>query len=249
MDTSAATRVTAMGYSSMQATLADKHVLIIGGSAGLGLAVARRAHAAGARLAVVSRHATERREDLHQAIGPDITTHSLDIARGDDLAPGLRGLGAIDHLVITVRPPVPAGSFAELDWAAARAAFEAKLWGPCRVIQAVLPQLAPEASITLTSGIAGEKIYAGTTVMALVNAATETLCRALAVELAPRRVNVVSPGFVEPKPEAVQAYAQQFPAGRLGQADEVAESYLYAMTHPYVTGATLWVDGGARLIQ
>lgn len=84
--------------------------------------------------------------------------------------------------------------------------------------------------------------------MAVINSATETLCRTLAVELAPLRINCISPGFVEPKPGSVQDYAREFPIRRLASLDEIASGYLWLMTNPYVTGTVTVLDGGARLI-
>lgn len=84
--------------------------------------------------------------------------------------------------------------------------------------------------------------------MAITNTAVETLCRSLAVELAPLRVNVVSPGFVEPKPREVQEYALNFPSKRLASVNDVAMAYLYLMLNPYLTGTITVVDGGARLV-
>lgn len=84
--------------------------------------------------------------------------------------------------------------------------------------------------------------------MAIINSATETLCRTLAIELAPLRVNAVSPGFVKPKPTEVQEYASQFPAKRLASVSDVAMAYIYLMANPYATGTVTVVDGGARLI-
>ena len=84
--------------------------------------------------------------------------------------------------------------------------------------------------------------------MAIINSATETLCRALAVELAPLRVNAVSPGFVEPKPQKIKEYARRFPIGRLASMDEVVSAYMWLMTNQYITGAVTVIDGGARLI-
>nr|WP_275957871.1 SDR family oxidoreductase [Rhabdochromatium marinum] len=100
----------------------------------------------------------------------------------------------------------------------------------------------------LTSGIAGEKIYANASTMALINSATETLCQTLAVELAPVRVNCVSPSFVAPKPARLEDNASQLPLKRLASANEVASAYLWFMANPYATGTISVVDGGARLI-
>ena len=84
--------------------------------------------------------------------------------------------------------------------------------------------------------------------MGIINSSIETLCRSLAVELVPLRVNAVSPGFVEPKPTEVQEYASRFPSKRLASANDIAAAYLYLMTNPYVTGTITVVDGGATLV-
>lgn len=84
--------------------------------------------------------------------------------------------------------------------------------------------------------------------MAIINSASEALCRSLAVELAPLRINAVSPGFIAPKPENIEKFAMQFPAGIVVQAEDVAEAYLYLLCSSYVTGTTVIVDGGARLV-
>ena len=100
----------------------------------------------------------------------------------------------------------------------------------------------------MTTGIAGEKIFKNFSTMAVINSATETLCRSLAIELSPIRVNVVSPGFVAPKSPEVENYAQQFPSGRIASPDEVAEAYIYLMASSYTTGISMVIDGGAKLI-
>jgi NAD(P)-dependent dehydrogenase (short-subunit alcohol dehydrogenase family) len=84
--------------------------------------------------------------------------------------------------------------------------------------------------------------------MAMVNSAVEALCRSLALELAPLRVNAVSPGFVEPKPREIEEYAAQFPCNRLASPRDVAMAYHHLMVNPYVTGTIAVVDGGARLV-
>ena len=100
----------------------------------------------------------------------------------------------------------------------------------------------------MTAGIAGEKVFKNYSTMAVINSAMESLCRSLAVELAPIRVNVVSPGYVAPKSADVEQYVQCFPAGRVASVDEVAEAYIYLMKSSYTTGVSLVIDGGARLI-
>jgi NAD(P)-dependent dehydrogenase (short-subunit alcohol dehydrogenase family) len=229
--------------------LAGKTVLIIGGGAGIGLAVARQALDNGARVVAASRNAAKRLADMPEFQTRPLEAHAFDLTRQEDHAALLDRVGEIDHLVFAVRPDgVPVAPFAEMDLDAAEQAFGVKFWGVCRFIQAARDHIRDQGGIILTSGIAGEKIYPGHTAMEVIDSAVETLGRALAVELAPLRVNVVSPGFVEPKTDAVRDMAARFPAGRLVAREEVAAAYLSLMNNPYVTGSVLKVDGGASLI-
>jgi len=227
--------------------LEGQTVLIMGGNAGIGLAVARLAYEQGARLVVASRSAGERASELAQELGPEVMVVSCDLTKPGDYGPLLQTAGRIDHLVVAVRPRLDPAPFAALDLAQARQGMDVKLWGACHLIQQALPQLNPRASITLTSGIIGRKVSAGHAAMAVINGAVETMVRALAMELAPARVNAVSPGYLAPKPAEVAARAAGFPAKRLGELTEAAAAYAHLMSSPYVTGTVAVVDGGALL--
>jgi len=231
----------------MDAALSQSKVLVVGGTSGIGLAVAEDALRNGARVMVASRRATERVKSLPQPLNA-LEAYAFDINSTADQKGLFDAVGTIDHLIIAVRPELHPAPFPSIDIEEAKRAFETKFWGPYRLVQIAHRHLKATGSITLTSGIAGEKIYRGASTMGLINSATESLCRALAVELSPLRVNCVSPGFVDPKPAALQAYAQQFPVGRLASLGEIAAAYLWLITNPYVTGNVVIVDGGARLI-
>lgn len=228
--------------------LKGKKVLIVGGSSGIGFAVARHAQNGGANVIIASRSAAARAATLSEALGGAIEVHSFDVTREDEAHRLFDAVGPIDHLVVTVRPEIAASSFEGTRLTDAKRAFDGKFWGPYGLIQAGHRVIRKSGSITLTSGIAGEKIYRNMSTMAIINVATETLCRCLAVELAPIRINAVSPGFVEPKPDAVKKFAQSFPLKRLATLDDVAGAYFYLMTSPYQTGIVLHIDGGARLV-
>lgn len=232
----------------MEYALKDKKILIVGGSSGIGLEVARQIYNSGARVVIASRSSAKRRDVLENTVGQGIETLSCDITSDHDVKALLDAAGPIDHLVITVRPDVKAAFFMDLAAADAKQAFESKLWGPYRLIQAARNHIAPDGSIVMTTGIAGDKVFKGSAAMGMVNSTIEACCRFLAVELAPIRVNAVSPGFVEPKADEIQKYALQFPIPRLARLDEIARAYVYLMTNTYTTGITVVVDGGARLI-
>ncbi len=232
----------------MKESLQNKRILIVGGSSGIGLAVGKLACKAGARLIIASRNAAEKHNDLATTIGHNIETCSLDVASENETEAVLKKVRSIDHLVITTRPGITSAPFAETDFKQAKEAFETKFWGQYQLIQKAQRHISQNGSIVMTSGIAGEKIFKNSSTMSIINSATETFCRSLAVELAPIRVNVVSPGFVAPKSPDVEKYARQFPSGKIASPEEVADAYIYLMESSYTTGLSVVIDGGARLI-
>ena len=226
----------------------EKRVLVVGGASGIGLAVAKMACSNGARVIIGSRGAEKKRPELEARIGGHVEVVSMDITDEKQTRDALARIGEIDHLVVTVRPDGGSSPFAVLEIAQAKKSFETKFWGPLQLVQKAHKQIRAGGSIVMTSGIAGEKIYPGASVMAAINSATEALCKTLAVELSPIRINAISPGFVRPKPKETEEFVKRFPIKTLGEPEDVAQSYIYLMTHPYTTGLVLVVDGGARLV-
>ena len=218
--------------------------VFVGGSSGIGLAAARRARAAGWDVVVVSRD--PERADV------DAERVALDIADDAAVRATFEALGPIDHLVFS--PVARAGGPARsLDLAAARRAFETKLWGPFTAVQAADVR----ESIVFVSGVAATTPMRGGSATAAVNGAIEALVRTLAVELAPVRVNAVSPGIVatptwdamaaEDREAMFERLAGALPVGRVGTADDLAEAIWLLLTNGFVSGIVLPVDGGHRL--
>jgi NAD(P)-dependent dehydrogenase (short-subunit alcohol dehydrogenase family) len=232
----------------MENSLEDKRILLVGGSSGIGLSVAKQVSQLGAKIMIASRTAAECQNTFVGILGEGISTFSCDIISEQDVNCLIEAVDQIDHLVITVRPDIKPAFFRDMNIDYARQAFESKFWGPYRLIQLIHSHINPGGSIIMTSGIAGEKIFKGSSTMGIINSAVETLCRSLAVELAPIRVNAVSPGFVEPKIKEIQTYALQFPQPRLASLQEIAQAFICLMTNNYLTGTIMVVDGGARLI-
>lgn len=233
---------------AMKSSLQNKRILIVGGSSGIGLSVAQQACRAGGKVIVASRNVAEKHTELAAVVGYEIETCSFDVTSEIETETALEKIGEIDHLVITARPEITPAPFAATNLKEAKEAFETKFWGQFQLVQKAQGRMSQQGSIVMTTGIAGEKIFKNFSTMAIINSATETLCRSLALELAPIRVNAVSPGFVAPKPEEVVKYAEQFPAGRIASVEEVAGAYIYLMESPYTTGVSVVIDGGARLI-
>lgn len=237
-------------------TLAEQHIVVFGGSAGIGLAVARQAHAQGARLTLVSSNQQRLDRALQQL--PGARGQVLDLREADAVGTLLAQLGTIDHLVYTAGDALQLHPLQTLDMDHARRAFELRYWSALQVVKLAQAHMAPRGSIVLSGGIAGLRPHPGWSVVASVCGAIDALVRALAVELAPRRVNAVAPGLVDSSlwdtlaPQAREAlYAEaaaRLPVGAVGRVEEVADAYLMLMRCGYVTGQSLVIDGGALLV-
>jgi NAD(P)-dependent dehydrogenase (short-subunit alcohol dehydrogenase family) len=230
-------------------TIAGKRILIVGGTSGIGAAVARIAGQDRAEITTASRRA-------RPGSDPANTTHLvLDISDEAQVGEVLSSQAPFDHLVVTAGGAEPA-PFRGRQTSTATKAFETKFWGAWRV--AALAPLTPTASITFVSGVFAERPSAGQVAASCANAALEALARALAVELGPIRVNAVSPGLVDTPmwqamPEERRAsyfasVAQKLPARRICSADDVAALVLACMTNPALTGTVLKIDGGYTLV-
>lgn len=243
-------------------SLHGQHVMVVGGSSGIGLGVARAALAAGARVTLVARTAERlaaARERLERESGHPERVRSIaaDVAREADVARAVAESGPLDHLVTTAVSVayMPIEAF---DVEAAQRVIGSKLVGPLLLARYGAPALRPGGSIILTAGINAHRPSPGGAVLAAANGALEALGRALAVELAPLRVNVVAPGWVDTpvwddfagdrKTAMHAAMAARLPAGRVGTAEDLAEAYLFLMRSAYTTGIVLHVDGGHRLV-
>ena len=167
-------------------------------------------------------------------------------------------IGSIDHLVFTAGENIQLAALDQTALGAAQAFFKLRYWGAYMAVKHGHPHIRKGGSIVLTSGIAGARPRAGWTVPASICAAMEGLTRALAVELAPLRVNAVSPGVVRTplwdgmsKTDREAMYRDvgaALPVGRIGEAADIAESYLHLMRNDFVSGQISVVDGGTVLV-
>jgi NAD(P)-dependent dehydrogenase (short-subunit alcohol dehydrogenase family) len=236
--------------------MSDTTALVIGGTSGIGLATARRLAALGP-VHVVGR--SQARLDDVAASDPALIGHQADAGSAEQIEAIVAEIGTIDWLVLAASGGEGMGALTDLDLAAVRRAFEAKFWVHLTAARTVLPHLAPSGSITFIGAGSARSAIPGTAGLAAVNGAIEAMVAPLAVELAPIRVNGVSPGLVDTPwwsglPEdARQAYfsqvAQVLPARRIATADDVAQAVVLAATNPNLTGTVIETDGGARLVS
>ena len=228
--------------------LRRRNVVVVGGGSGIGRAVAQEAADAGAQVYVLGRSPAA--SGPWQSLQADVTdSASLDAAFAE--------IGRIDHLVLTAGARVGSPALAAVEWADFERAFNVKLFGAVLAVRQALPYLSADASVTFTSGLLSRKYGAGGLLKSTVNAALEAAAKNLAKELAPRRVNVVSPGVVdtelwgpdgaESRQAAMARIAAGLPLGRVGQPQDLAQAYLFAMGNAFLTGAVLDVDGGGLL--
>jgi NAD(P)-dependent dehydrogenase (short-subunit alcohol dehydrogenase family) len=238
-------------------SLSNKRVVILGGSSGIGLAVAEQVIAEGAQVVLASSN-TERVKQAVVSLGARTEGHTLDLSDEQAIQSFFQAIGDFDHLVYTAGDSLQLNELASTDLDKARRAFELRYWGVLAAVKYASPHIRKEGSITLTTGIAGERPQKGWALAASVCGAVVSLTRALAVELAPIRVNAVSPGVVRtnlwqslPEHERnglFENIGKAMLVGRVGEASEIARSYLYLMQEGYSTGQTITVDGGAVLV-
>lgn len=232
-------------------SLENKKIAIIGGTSGMGLATAKTAIAAGAEVIIASR-SQEKLTAAQQEIGGTVKAQSIDLMQEDSIREFFQAIGAIDHLVVS-GSSVKSGSLQELSIADAQRSMASKFWGP--YLAAKYAQINPGGSIVLFSGILSRKPSPGMAIVSAINAAVEGLGRALAVELAPIRVNVVSPGLVatpayegmppDQREGMFQSAASHLPVGRIGNSEDLAATVIHLMENGYMTGAVVDVDGGS----
>jgi NAD(P)-dependent dehydrogenase (short-subunit alcohol dehydrogenase family) len=237
-----------------QTDLTGKHTVVAGGTSGIGEATAAAFAAAGADVLVTGRDATRLAESTARSGARGLV---CDATSPTDLGTLAAEAKTINYLVLSLSGASGGGPFATLDLAGLRAAFEGKLWPQLAVVQALLPQLADDASVVFVSAASARAALPGTTGLAALNGALEAAIRPLATELAPRRVNAVSPGVIdtpwwsaapaELREQTYSSIAQTVPAARVGTPDDVAHAILLLATNPYITGTTVAVDGGLTL--
>ena len=229
-------------------------MLVVGRGSGIAHAVTVAARDAGAKVIAAGRD----RSTLTAAYAgePDISTQGVDLTDEASIAALANRLGSVDHVVSTASARAR-GRLAALDREAIRLSFDTKVIGPLMLAKHLAPRMDEGGSFTLFSGVAAAKITVGALAVATTNAAAETLARSLALELAPIRVNAISPGVIDTgawdtpgaqgKADYFAGISARNPVRRIGTADDIANAVLFALTSTFLTGQTLHIDGGEPL--
>ena len=235
--------------------LAGRRALVLGGSAGIGLATAQDLERSGARVAVASRSATTR-ERAKQGLGENATRHDVDVRDRAALAALFSSLAPLDILVCAATGGERAmGPFLEMDLDGFQGSFD-KLWGYTNAVRLGAEHLTEDAAIVLVSGFPARKCHPGMSAISTVGNAVEGFARAIAPEIAPRRINVVAPGSIvtemfgsdlEQGEKILTATTANNLIPRPGTPEEVAQAIRFVIENDFVTGTTVDVDGGALL--
>ncbi|HEY0436875.1 MAG TPA: SDR family oxidoreductase [Phenylobacterium sp.] len=241
-----------MGISPLN----GQHVVIIGGSSGIGFAVAEAALAEGARVTIGSSDPAKVEAALAR-LGAGASGGAVDLRDTASVAAFADSLSGIDHLVSTAGDwggAFRGAGLANMDLTEAAQGLEVRFWGPLRAIQAALPKLSASGSITLTGGVRTHRPSKGMPLSSAFGGAIEHLAKGLAVDLAPIRVNAVCPGIIltdvwaNVPEDRIAAMTSRLPLPRGGTPAETAEAYIHLMRATYTTGQVLVVDGGVMLV-
>jgi NAD(P)-dependent dehydrogenase (short-subunit alcohol dehydrogenase family) len=234
--------------------LKGQTVLVIGRGSGIAGAIVQAARDAGAHVIAAGRDSKALAAVYSGE--PGITTETVDLTDEDSIAALGERLGPIDH-VISTGSARARGKVADLDRDAVRLSFDTKVIGPLMLAKHLAPRMPETGSFVIFSGVSAVKAVVGTLAVGITNAAADALARSLALELAPIRVNAISPGTIDTgawdalgeqgKADFFASTSTRNPAGRIGNPGDISAAVLFALTSTFLTGQTLHIDGGEPL--
>ena len=237
--------------------LRDQTVLVVGRGSGIARAITLLARSEGARVVVAGRDKAKLAGAYDGVADPGISAEAIDITDDASIAVLAERVGPVDHVVSTASARAR-GNLADLQRENLQMSFDTKVIGPTMLAKYFAAQINPGGSFVLFSGVHAFKLNVGYLGVGITNGAVDFLTRWLAVELAPIRVNAISPGVIDTgawdamgedgKRGYFKHIADHNPTGRIGTPDDIAGAVLFAMTNTFMTGMTLKVDGGEPLI-
>jgi NAD(P)-dependent dehydrogenase (short-subunit alcohol dehydrogenase family) len=226
-------------------------VVIIGGTGGLGFALAK-AHAAQGHDVVITGRDLTRTTAIAGGIGDNVRAIALDLAEPELVAERLAGIERVDRLAVTAVER-DFNTVRDYDIERGRRLVTIKLVGYPQAVHALVGRMGPDASVVLFGGLASERPYPGSTTITMVNGAVASMIRTFAVELAPIRFNAIHPGIIgdtpawEGKPDALAAYSRRTPGGRLATTEDVVGAVDFLFANKGVNGVNLVIDRGWML--
>jgi NAD(P)-dependent dehydrogenase (short-subunit alcohol dehydrogenase family) len=226
--------------------LKDATVVIIGGSAGIGIATASACLTYGAKV-VIGGRSQDRLQEAVTKLDGDVETVVVDINDSSSIQALFAGLDQVDHVFMNAGM-AKGGSILESELSILEASINDRIWGPIHVARYAMPKMNDKSSLTLMSGLWGT-IPNDITSVGL--AGREMLTKILAREMAPIRVNAIAPGPIQTgnyPPEAVEYIGSQMLVKRVGTPEETADAVISLMMNGFITGEVLHIDGGARLL-
>lgn len=228
----------------------DGTVLVVGGTAGLGLEIARHYLASGHKVMITGRDDPRARE-VAASLGKGATGLGFDLAEPQSVGPALAEVGDVSRLVLAAisRDANPVRNY---DVASATYLTTMKLVGYTATISSLLARLSPESAVLLFGGRAKDRPYPGSTTVTTVNGGISSMIRTLAIELAPIRFNAIHPGIVGDSPfwkdKPLEGFLARTPTGRLATMADVVDAAVFLLENRSVNGVNLYVDGGWMLM-
>jgi NAD(P)-dependent dehydrogenase (short-subunit alcohol dehydrogenase family) len=225
-------------------------VVVVGGTSGIGLEIARHFAENGDRVTLTGRDA-DRAAAVAKEVGGDTTGIALHLAKPHSIAAALAGIDAVDKLVLAAIDREVNTRVGDFDIDLASRLVTLKLVGYPEVVHALRSRLAPDAAIVLFGGLAMLRPYPGSNTVSTVNGGVIGLMNTLIVELAPIRINVIHPGIVGDSPywrdRDLSPVVARTPCGRLAQMADIVDAVAFLLRNPAVNGVSLNVDGGTLL--
>lgn len=235
--------------------LSGSKIIVIGGSSGIGFAVAKAVSEIGAEVIIASGN-KERVSAAVDSLKGKVKGFAVDVSDENQVKNFFEALGSFDHLVYTAGENIRFNLINDTDLEGSKEYFTIRYWGAFLCTKYATPFI--KKSIIYTSGIASQRSGAGWSLGASICGAMESFTKAVALEIAPIRANIVSPGVVktnlwnglseEDKEALYDSYTQKLPVKMVAEADDIAKTYLYLMQQEYSTGQVVVVDGGALLV-